>query len=111
MSAEARQRALFVASSGGHVSELLHLQPHFSAADDSLWVTFDTPQTRSLLQGRRVEFIPYVRPRDPAGVLRSVPRFARILASGRGSARGSRTPARHSPASAVADHAYRPVQR
>lgn len=79
MSAGTEQRVLFVASSGGHVSELLRLLPHFSPAADSLWVTFDTPQTRSLLADRRVEFIPYVRPRDPGGVLRAIPRFARIL--------------------------------
>ncbi|ALJ19081.1 glycosyltransferase [Microbacterium sp. No. 7] len=73
------RRTLFVASSGGHVSELLRLLPHIEPTDDSLWVTFDTPQTRSLLSGRRVEFVRYVRPRDPVGVLRAIPQFTRIL--------------------------------
>ena len=30
------------------------------------WVTFDTPQSRSLLDGEEVEFVPFVGGRDPA---------------------------------------------
>lgn len=73
-------KVLFVASSGGHVSELLRTEHHFHPSPDSLWVTFDTDQTRSLLEGRRVDFVPYVRPRDPLGVLRAARIFWHLLA-------------------------------
>ncbi len=37
------------------------------ANPDSLWVTFDTPQSRQLLEGRRVHYLPYIGPRDSQG--------------------------------------------
>lgn len=64
---------LLVASTGGHLSELFELAPRFDvAADDALWVTFDSPQSRSLLQGRRVHFVPHIASRDVAGVVRGL---------------------------------------
>lgn len=56
-------RCLLVASTGGHLSELDRLAKRWSVSPDSIWVTFDTPQSRSLLEGRNVHFIPYVPPR------------------------------------------------
>lgn len=65
------RKYLFVASTGGHLAELLRLSGEFEASPDSLWLTFDTEQSRSLLSGRRVAFLPYVHPRDYRAVLRT----------------------------------------
>ena len=62
-------RVLFVASSGGHVTELRRLATGIDHRSSSVWLTFDTPQTRSILHGRTVEYVPYVRPRDVVGTL------------------------------------------
>lgn len=63
------KKALLVASTGGHLAQLVRLAPTFGVSDDSLWVTFRTPQSESLLRGRRVMYVPYVRPRDWNGAL------------------------------------------
>lgn len=64
-------KMLLVASSGGHIAQLVRLAPGLGISPDSLWVSFDTPQVRSLLEGQRVEYVPYVRPRDLRGVWRA----------------------------------------
>lgn len=64
-------RFLFVASSGGHLTELDNLVETWGGSDASEWVTFDTPQSRALLRGRRVHHVPYVAPRDVRGVMRA----------------------------------------
>jgi UDP-N-acetylglucosamine transferase subunit ALG13 len=64
-------RGLLVASSGGHLSELLHLVDLIGIHRDSLVVTFDTPQSRSLLASRPHLFVPYVPPRDLLGTART----------------------------------------
>lgn len=69
------RKMLLVASSGGHIAQLVRLAPGLGASDDSVWVSFDTPQVRSLLAGRRVVYVPYVRPRDLKGVVKG----ARII--------------------------------
>ncbi|KQS69019.1 hypothetical protein ASG41_07895 [Modestobacter sp. Leaf380] len=68
-----------VASSGGHLFELDVLSRAMDVHPDSLWVTFDSPQTRSLLAGRRVLTLPYVAPRDHVGVLRATRALTRVL--------------------------------
>ncbi|PWD51936.1 glycosyltransferase [Serinibacter arcticus] len=65
------RRVALVASTGGHLEELVRLRPRLDVAPDPLWVTFDTPQSRSLLAGERVAYVPYVAPRDVGGVLRA----------------------------------------
>ena len=72
-------RVLFVASSGGHVSELRRLAGRIEHQPSSVWITFDTPQTRSILQGRRVRYVQYVRPRDLLGTLRTFWYVRRLL--------------------------------
>lgn len=72
-------KALLVASSGGHLNELLRLTPTFAPDPDSLWVTFRTPQSETLLDGRRVHYLPYIAPRDLRGTLRAVPHVRDIL--------------------------------
>ncbi|MGH1493188.1 MAG: glycosyltransferase [Acidimicrobiales bacterium] len=67
----------FVATIGGHISELVELASRMKVAgpagEDQLWITNDSPQTRDLLAGRRVEMVPFIAERDLLGVLRSVP--------------------------------------
>jgi len=46
-------KVLFVCSSGGHLAQLYRLRPWWEA-HERVWVTFDDPQSRSLLRGERV---------------------------------------------------------
>src|SRR6476661_5248015 len=59
----AGQKCLLVASSGGHIAQLNWLAGDAGVHEDSLWVSFRTPQTEALLAGRRVEWLDYVPPR------------------------------------------------
>lgn len=71
---------LLVASTGGHLKQLHRLHRRLTGVDGPWrWATFDTPQSRSLLQGEPVDFVPFVGGRDPGNVLRNVPVAARIL--------------------------------
>ena len=71
---------LLLASTGGHLAELHQLAPRLLRPDErAVWVTFDSPQSRSLLAGEEVVWVPDVAPRDYAGVLRAVPHAWRIL--------------------------------
>jgi UDP-N-acetylglucosamine--N-acetylmuramyl-(pentapeptide) pyrophosphoryl-undecaprenol N-acetylglucosamine transferase len=66
-----QRRLILAASTGGHLAQLVRLAPTLNAADDSLWVTFESPQSRSLLKDRNVLYVPYVAPRDARAVVRS----------------------------------------
>ena len=46
-------KILFVCSSGGHLAQLYRLRPWWEGQERA-WVTFDDPQSRSLLQGESV---------------------------------------------------------
>lgn len=76
------RRTLLVASTGGHLTQLVKLEQQLRVAADSPWLTFDMPQSRSLLAGREVLYVPYVAPRDLRGVvsaaLRARPAFADV---------------------------------
>jgi UDP-N-acetylglucosamine--N-acetylmuramyl-(pentapeptide) pyrophosphoryl-undecaprenol N-acetylglucosamine transferase len=73
---------LLVASTGGHLFELLEIAPRLDlCTDDALWVTFDTPQSRSMLVGRRVRYVRPVASRDALGVLFNLRAARRILDS------------------------------
>lgn len=78
------RKALLVASTGGHLTQLVKLERQLGVAEDSLWMTFDTPQSRSLLEGRDVLYVPYVAPRDLRGIVRAAlrarPGFADVRA-------------------------------
>jgi UDP-N-acetylglucosamine transferase subunit ALG13 len=65
----AGRKLLLCASTGGHLWQLERIARSFGVRDDSLFVTFDTPQSRSLLAGRRVLYVPYIPPRGYRGVL------------------------------------------
>ncbi len=61
---------LLVASTGGHLTELVLLAPRLSPpVEDELWVTFDSKQSRTLLADRNVRFIRDTPPRDWRGVV------------------------------------------
>lgn len=62
-------KLLLCASTGGHLWQLERIARAFDASAESLWVTFDTEQSRSLLAGRRVLHVPYISPRDYRGVV------------------------------------------
>lgn len=73
-----RGRNLLVASTGGHLAELWRLQPEQARGHRS-WITFDTPQSRDLLEGEEVVFVPYIAPRDVRGVLRGARIISRVV--------------------------------
>ncbi|RKT36037.1 UDP-N-acetylglucosamine transferase subunit ALG13 [Microbacterium sp. AG1240] len=72
-------KVLFVCSSGGHLTELIRLSRRFGSDPESLWVTFDTLQSRHLLEGQRMAVLPYIGPRDLKGTIASAPALERIL--------------------------------
>lgn len=61
---------MLVAISGGHLAQLHLLAPRISGGDDVVWMTDNTAQSRSLLDGERVYHVPTRPPRDLVGVLR-----------------------------------------
>lgn len=65
---------VLVASGGGHLEQLKFLEGRIPIDAPRRWITFDTPQSRSMLAGERVTYVPYVGPRDVRGLLRNVPR-------------------------------------
>lgn len=65
-------RILFVASTGGHLAQLVRIADRLDVHPDSVWVTFESEQSRSLLWGRNVVSVPYVAPRDFRGMLRTL---------------------------------------
>jgi UDP-N-acetylglucosamine--N-acetylmuramyl-(pentapeptide) pyrophosphoryl-undecaprenol N-acetylglucosamine transferase len=71
---------ILIASTGGHLAEMLALAPRLApASTDEVWVTFDSDQSRSLLEGRHVEFVRDTPPRDWRSVLNNVGAAQRIL--------------------------------
>lgn len=71
---------LLVASSGGHLKELHHLKDRVEGIEPPYsWVTFDTPQGRSLLEGEEVDWVPFVGGRDPLNVARNLAHARRIF--------------------------------
>jgi UDP-N-acetylglucosamine transferase subunit ALG13 len=73
---------VLVAANGGHLSQLLQLADRIeSVGSDRLWVTFDSPQSRSMLRGQPTHFIRSIEERDVSGVLRGVRDARRVLRS------------------------------
>lgn len=63
-------RQLLIATTGGHLAQLVKLSSTIGADEDSLWITFQTPQSESLLANRRTLYVPYVGSRDIRGAVR-----------------------------------------
>jgi UDP-N-acetylglucosamine--N-acetylmuramyl-(pentapeptide) pyrophosphoryl-undecaprenol N-acetylglucosamine transferase len=71
---------LLVASTGGHLKQLHQLHRRLTTVSGPYtWATFDTPQSRSLLEGEEVDFVPFVGGRDPRNVARNLAHARRIL--------------------------------
>lgn len=63
---------LLTASTGGHLAQLHRMRRHLPLdGADVVWLTFDTPQSRSLLAAEHVHFLHYTAPRDWRNVLRN----------------------------------------
>jgi UDP-N-acetylglucosamine--N-acetylmuramyl-(pentapeptide) pyrophosphoryl-undecaprenol N-acetylglucosamine transferase len=74
---------LLVSSVGGHLTELHRLLPVLDGVEpERCWVTFDSPQSRSLLADEDVIYLDYTAPRDVKNILRHT-RTARRLFRGR----------------------------
>ncbi|MGN9919875.1 glycosyltransferase [Micromonospora palomenae] len=74
---------LLVASTGGHLAELHDLAPRLGVQDDCVWATFDSPQSRSLLDGQEVIHVPPATTRDAVGALRDLLAARRVFGGGR----------------------------
>lgn len=72
---------LFVATTGGHLTQLDSLASRIAADGDAVWVTHANEQSRSMLADRDVEFVPYVGVRNLPDVLRCIPAARRLLAN------------------------------
>jgi UDP-N-acetylglucosamine--N-acetylmuramyl-(pentapeptide) pyrophosphoryl-undecaprenol N-acetylglucosamine transferase len=69
---------LFLSTIGGHLDQLNALARRIPGDGPAVWVTHDTYQSRSLLDGRDVEFVPYVRERSVPDVARCIPTAHRL---------------------------------
>ena len=69
---------LFLATTGGHLDQLASLAARMPPDGPALWVTHENEQSRSLLSGRDVEFVPYVRVGNVPDVARCVPTAHRL---------------------------------
>ena len=88
---------LFLATTGGHLEQLDALAARMPADGPAVWVTHENDQSRSMLNGRNVEFVPYVgvgSVRDIAGCLPHAHRIwrehsiTRVVSTGSGIALG-----------------------
>jgi UDP-N-acetylglucosamine transferase subunit ALG13 len=70
-------RHLLAASTGGHLAQLVKWSQVIGSESDSLWITFKSPQSDSLLQRCRVMYVPYVAPRDFRGAVNALTRLMR----------------------------------
>ena len=78
--AEGRARLCLVCSSGGHLFELLSLRALWEdAAREHFWVTFDTPDARSLLAGEDVVYAHHPTNRNLLNLLRNRRLATRVL--------------------------------
>lgn len=74
----AARPVLLVASNGGHLLQLKQLQDAW-APDDRVWVTFDKPDSRSLLAGERVFFAFHPTNRNVRNLLRNLVLALRLV--------------------------------
>lgn len=65
-------KILWIVSSGGHLAEASVLERQVGLNAKSVWMTNENVQARTMLEGRRVKFVPYVKPRDLMGATRSM---------------------------------------
>ncbi|MGH3357508.1 MAG: UDP-N-acetylglucosamine--LPS N-acetylglucosamine transferase [Nocardioidaceae bacterium] len=70
---------LFVASTGGHLAQLLELRPWWAGLERT-WVTFDKADARSALVGEEVIFAHHPTTRNVGNALRNLRLARRVLA-------------------------------
>ncbi len=68
-----------VTTTGGHLAELVRLRPRLREVEDVVWITFDSPQSRSVLEGEDVIFVRYMGPRQFGPALANAVEARRIL--------------------------------
>lgn len=68
-----------VASSGGHLTQLLELSERLRPEREQIWVSFDGDHARSVLEGHQAEFIPYIPPRGYRQLIAALPRAQGIM--------------------------------
>jgi len=73
-----RGPVLLVGSSGGHLAQLLALEPWYRGWD-RCWVTFGTPDARSLLAGEDVVWAHHPTTRNIRNLVRNTLLAARVL--------------------------------
>lgn len=69
---------LLVASSGGHLAQLLALRPWWECRDRT-WVTFDTPDASSQLEGERVVNAHFPTTRNAINLIRNSALALRVI--------------------------------
>jgi len=77
---------LMVASSGGHLTQLVELAPRISPRRTQTWASFDGDHASSILKGRQTDFVPYIPPRGYLPLLRAIPRAMSVIRRRRPSA-------------------------
>jgi hypothetical protein len=71
-------KAMLVASSGGHLLQLHRLKPWWERLD-RVWVTFDKPDSRSLLAGEDVRWAYHPTTRNAVNLVRNLGLAWRLL--------------------------------
>jgi nitroreductase len=73
-----QRHAMLVGSSGGHLAQLMALEPWWSSWRRT-WVTFDTPDAVSLLRGERTVWAHHPTTRNVVNALRNARLAIRVL--------------------------------
>lgn len=73
------RKLLMVAATGGHLTQLIRLAPRFGTSERSVWVTFDTEQSRSMLADKETLYVPYISPRDWKGTIGAFRKISKYL--------------------------------
>lgn len=74
---------LLVASTGGHLEQLIRLRERLGPALGPVeWVTFDGNQSRALLRDETVHHVGYIKPRDLGAAARAFPSALRVMRRG-----------------------------
>lgn len=79
---EDQEHALLVASSGGHLAQLLALQPWWQERRRT-WVTFGTEDARSQLAGERAEWAHHPTTRNIPNLMRNLSLAVRVMRQAR----------------------------
>ena len=72
-------KVLILASTGGHLAQASRWIDLLAFSEDSLTVTFESPQSESLMAKRRHQFISYIPPRDVFKIIRGSVAVLRIV--------------------------------